>query len=400
MTRFRSQIILVMVVFLTLPQIAVAAEFTASERATILSLGPWPPAAIRDPGNRASGNAEAIALGKKLFFDRRLSKNDDVSCADCHQPDKGFADGFKLNTGYGKITRHTPAITNLRWNSWFGWGGEADSLWAQSIRPMLSRNEMAGTPTGIRRAITQDKELTCRFRAAFDRDPAGLPKYDLLVLVAKALAAWQETLVTQETPFDLFRNALAAADTEAMNKYPSSARRGLKIFAGRGRCTFCHFGPRFSNGEFGNIGVSFFVAKGEVDHGRYGGLRTLKKSPYNLLGKYNDDPTRRNAIRTRHVRPRHRNWGEFKVPSLRNVAETAPYMHNGSISSLEDVVRFYDELDEERLHTDGEKILRPLGLSDREKGDLRNFLLTLSAPVSNEKAAPLPVRCPNLPNQE
>jgi cytochrome c peroxidase len=367
------------VMLLTTPGALLAEEFTSSERATILSLGPWPPAIVLDHSNRASGDARAIKFGKKLFTDKRLSKDNLVSCAGCHKPELAFADGMALNEGYKKITRNTPAVVNLRWNNWFGWGGEADSLWAQSIRPILSRNEMAATPSGIRRAIINEPDLSCLFKATFDLDPADLKKQDVLVLVAKALAAFQETLVTGITAFDRFRNAMKAGDNKAMSRYPPAAKRGLKIFAGSGRCTFCHFGPRFSNGEFSNIGVPFFVAKGKVDQGRYGGIRTLKKNPYNLLGKFNDDSTGKNAVRTRHVLQRHRNWGEFKVPSLRNVARTAPYMHNGSVATLAGVVEFYSELDEERLHTDGEKILRPLNLTDQSKADLRAFLESLSS---------------------
>jgi cytochrome c peroxidase len=383
--------IVLTVIALTTPGTLLAEEFTSSERATILSLGPWPPAVIRDHSNRASGDARAIEFGKILFTDKRLSKDNFVSCAGCHKPELAFTDGMALNQGYKKITRNTPAVINLRWNNWFGWGGEADSLWAQSIRPILSRNEMAATPSGIRRAIIRSPDLTCLFKATYDLDPADLDKHENLVLIAKALAAYQETLVTGVTEFDYFRNAMQAGNREAMSRYPAAAKRGLKIFAGSGRCTFCHFGPRFSNGEFSNIGVPFFIAKGKVDQGRYGGIRTLKKNPYNLLGKFNDDNTGKNTVRTRHVFQRHRNWGEFKVPSLRNVARTPPYMHNGSIANLAGVVEFYSALDEERLHTDGEKILRPLNLTDKGKADLRAFLETLSSVPVSEKMTPDPI---------
>ncbi|MBT4966748.1 MAG: hypothetical protein HOM79_11045 [Alphaproteobacteria bacterium] len=392
MNVLKSLSILLTTAMLTMPGVLAAEDFSPSERATILSLGPWPPALVQDSGNRASGDLKAIEFGKKLFNDKRLSKDDQVSCADCHKPELAFTDGMALNEGYKKITRNTPAVTNLRWNNWFGWGGEADSLWAQSIRPILSRNEMAATPSGIRRVVINDPDLSCRFKATFNLDPAGLGKHELLVLIAKALAAYQETLVTDVTAFDHFRDALLAGDRNAMSRYPRAARRGLKIFAGSGRCTFCHFGPRFSNGEFSNIGVPFFVAKGKVDQGRYGGIRTLKRSPYNLLGKFNDDGTAKNTVRTQHVTQRHRNWGEFKVPSLRNVARTAPYMHNGSVATLADVVEFYSDLNEERLHTDGEKILRPLNLTDQNKTDLLAFLETLSSGLVTKPGSPDPFR--------
>ena len=127
--------------------------------------------------------------------------------------------------------------------------------------------------------------------------------------------------------------------------------------------------------------MPFFVKPAGVDPGRQGGIKRLLSSPYNLLGDHNDDATRGNAVGTRHLRPEHRNFGEFKVPTLRNLTLTAPYMHNGSIASLRDVVRHYSELDEDRLHSDGERILKPLMLSAGEIDDLVAFLETLSPPA-------------------
>ena len=118
---------------------------------------------------------------------------------------------------------------------------------------------------------------------------------------------------------------------------------------------------------------------GRVDTGRYGGIRRLQASPYTLLGAFNDDPKRSTATSTRHVSLAHRNYGEFRVPSLRNVARTAPYMHDGSLATLRDVIRHYSDLDENRLHADGESILRPLRLSDAEIDDLVAFLESLTS---------------------
>jgi cytochrome c peroxidase len=126
--------------------------------------------------------------------------------------------------------------------------------------------------------------------------------------------------------------------------------------------------------------VPFFVAPGKVDPGRQGGIEKLKQNPFNLLGRYNDERSGASAVKTKHVQVQHRNFGEFRVPSLRGVARTAPYMHNGSLATLADVVGFYSELNEERLHADGEKILKPLHLTPQESEDLRAFLDSLSAP--------------------
>jgi cytochrome c peroxidase len=205
----------------------------------------------------------------------------------------------------------------------------------------------------------------------------------VLVNVAKALAAFQETIVTGRTPFDDFRDALERGDTAALRRYPLTAQRGLAIFVGRGRCSVCHFGSNFTNGEFDDVGVPHFAEKGRVDTGRFGVIAALKASPFTLRGHYNDDPLAAPGLATRYVEPLHRNWGEFRVPSLRNVARTAPYMHNGSLATLADVVRHYSEVDEDRLHgTPGQRLVRPLRLTPEEKADLVAFLETLSSDVA------------------
>jgi len=139
----------------------------------------------------------------------------------------------------------------------------------------------------------------------------------------------------------------------------------------------CHGGARFSNGEFADTGLPFFVRPGSVDPGRHGGIDALRASTYNLLSRWADGA---DATKTRHVRQQPRNFGEFKVPSLRHVAQTAPYMHDGQLATLDAVVQHYSELNVDRLHADGERILAPLKLSAREKEDLVAFLRTLSAP--------------------
>ena len=208
------------------------------------------------------------------------------------------------------------------------------------------------------------------------QNPEALADIEVLVLVAKALAAYQETLVTPRTRFDRFRDALAARDSEAMAAYPEAAKRGLKLFAGRGKCSVCHFGPAFSNGEFGDVGRPFFTGGGKVDPGRFEGVQNVKASPYTRAGHFADRPDP--YAPSQFLALNHRNWGEWRVPSLRNVAHTAPYMHDGSLATLADVVRHYSEVDMERLHTDGEALIRPLRLSEAEIADLVAFLETLS----------------------
>lgn len=350
--------------------------FTDAEIARILAHGPWPSKLQPDPSNRVSGNAYAIAFGERLFFDTRLSANGRVSCATCHQPGKFFTDGEARSSGLARSDRNAPSLVDLRGRRWFGWDGAHDSLWSQSIRPLLDSSEMGMSARSIASLVRREPDLSCHFRRAFGAAP---PEDDLRVLadVGKALAAFQETLVSSPTPFDAFREALARGDRAGMASYPDAAKRGLRIFVGRGGCNNCHTGAAFSNGEFHDIGLRFFTGRGRVDAGRHAGIERLKGDPFNLLGPYNDDASRTTATSTRHVVQEHRNFGEFRVPSLRNVAGTAPYMHDGSLATLDDVVRHYSEIDEDRLHVHGERILEPLRFSDAEGADLVAFLRTL-----------------------
>jgi len=369
-------------------------HFSADEKRRILAHGPWPPPRVHDPGNAWSGQRAAIELGQELFFEPRLSRDDVFACATCHEPALAFADGRERSLGRGLLDRNSPSLWNAVHERWYGWDGAADSLWHQSIRPILDAREMASTPALVRESIAGDAELACRYRRAFGAAPDAHDEQTVLVRAAKAIGAFVATLVSGRTPFDDFRDALARGDTRAMARYPAEAQRGLKLFVGRGRCFVCHAGPMFSNGEFGDTGLNFFVRPGEVDPGRQAGIAALRASPYNLLGRFSDAPAAGAATtKTRHVEPQHRNFGEFKVPSLRNVGLTAPYMHDGQKASLEAVVRHYSELDLERLHTDGERILEPLHLSARESQDLLIFLVTLSDSGARSWQRPALSRC-------
>ena len=369
------------VVLLALATVVSAAEditeFTPAELGRIASHGPWPLPWTPDPGNRVSGNPAALRLGHDLFFEPRLSANRRIACAFCHKPAQGFQDGRAAARGLAEGVRNTPGLLNVRHQRWFGWDGGHDNLWSAGLRPILDTREMGGSAARAARVLRSKAALDCHYRIAFGK-PADASDPELLVNIAKAIAAWQETLVSPASPFDLFRDALERKDANAAAAYPAAAKRGLRLFLGRGQCTTCHAGPLFTNGEFGDIGVPFFIKPEGVDPGRQSGIKRLLASPWNLLGTYNDDATRGNATGTKFLRPEHRNFGEFKVPSLRNLKLTAPYMHNGSLATLRDVVRHYSELDEDRLHADGERILKPLRLSEAESSDLVTFLESLS----------------------
>ncbi|MEP2979108.1 MAG: cytochrome c peroxidase [Lentilitoribacter sp.] len=338
--------------------------------------GPWPPEYYVDPSNIVSGNRDAIKLGEALFADPILSKNGEMSCQSCHDPATGFSDALPRAVGKKILDRNTPSLMNLRSHRWFGWAGGSDNIWAQSIDPILNADEMGHDRNSLKEAITSSSNLS-----AYDDLFGPIAQHDgneVLVNISKALAAYQETLVTGQTSFDRFRNALEAGDFKAASKYPASAQRGLKLFLGRGNCAFCHSGPAFTNGEFHDAGVPYFISETRVDEGRYGGLKALKQSPYTLAGEFSDDPAKSGAWAVNQVRFQHSDFGTFRVPGLRGALHSAPYMHNGSLSDLATVVDHYDMINMERLHVDGEAILQPLGLSDPEKEDLVTFLKSLS----------------------
>ena len=356
-------------------------ELGGPEIRRILRHGPWPVAAGRDPSNRVSGHPIAIALGQRLFFDARLSATGAIACATCHVPAQGWTDGRPRAVGLAPLDRNTPALVNVALHRWFSWDGRADSLWSQSVKPILDPREMGGGAPRVAALVREDRALACLYEKAYGATPGAVADDErLLVDAGKALAAFLETLTSGRTAFDDFRDALARGDEAAATRYPEAARRGARIFVGKGNCSVCHFGPAFTNGEFHDVGVPFLAAPGRVDAGRHGGIKQLRADRLNLLGPHSDDATRASAVKTRHVELQHVNFGQFKTPSLRNVTLTAPYMHDGRYATLRDVVRHYSELDMERIHTHGEQLLRPLRLSDGEIDDLVAFLETLTDP--------------------
>ncbi|MBI3370984.1 MAG: hypothetical protein HY017_04390 [Betaproteobacteria bacterium] len=374
-----------------------AVRFDENETAMILRHGPWPQPPVRDPSNRVSGNPAAIALGRALFFERRLSPGGVVSCAHCHAASRSWTDARAQAAGIGELVRNTPSLWNVGRNRWFGWDGGSDSLWSFAIRPILHPAEMGADAGHVALSLRADRQLACLYEGAFGLPGNRSPANDERVLVnaAKALAAYVETFVSGRTPFDDFRDALERGDAASAARYPLEAQRGLKIFAGRGNCAMCHFGPNFSNGEFHDTGIPFFV-KGGVDPGRHAGIQRLGADRFNLLGNYNDDRSGDSATKTRHVDAQHRNFGEFKTPSLRNVELSAPYMHNGRFATLREVVLHYSEIRADRLHSDGEALLKPLKLSPREADDLVAFLRSLTDPQAEQTALALsgiPNRC-------
>jgi cytochrome c peroxidase len=332
-------------------------EFTESEIRAILAHGPWPAPLAADPTNRASGRRAALELGERLFFDTRLSADGRFSCGSCHVPERNWTDNRVRGLAAAEVERNTPTLMNARLGRWYGWDGGADSLWSQSIRPILDRRELGASPRHVAELMRKDEELSCRYRRTFGAAPSPLDDEEVLVNVGKILAAFQESFETPPTPFDGFRNALARGEPLKAGLYSEAAQRGLKIFVGKGSCSSCHSGPNFTNGEFRNNGFS-------TDAGRTEGFRVVRASRFNLASGYNDDPQKRT------IPVEEPEAGAFKVPTLRHLMLTAPYGHDGKRETLAEVVRHYSEK--------GSKALPALKLSAAEQTDLVVFLESVS----------------------
>jgi len=344
-------------------------SFNDAELKTILSHGPWPTPIGPDPSNRVSGKPDAIELGTVLFFDQRLSGSGTKACATCHVPERNWTDNLSRGVGMAQLDRNTPTLMNLRGQRWYGWDGGADSLWSQSLRPILDVRELAATPRHVANLLRNDEELSCRYRRVFGASPSPTDDDAVFVNVGKVLAAFQETLVSGRTPFDHFRDALARGESLSSQTYSTPAQRGLQIFIGKGGCSACHSGGNFTSGEFFKTGLSRAESQAKPDPGRPKGIRELRESRFNLLSAYNDDATGAGAARTRQVAFAEEGDGRFKVPTLRNLMLTGPYGHNGEVDTLAEVVR--------RHAADGQPAGAP-SLTPREQTDLVVFLESLS----------------------
>ena len=350
---------------------------SAAEIARVVENGPWPPTVAPDPTNRVSGMPEAIAFGRRMFFNPRFSPNGYIACVACHQPDRGFTDNLPRARGLAPVERNAIALQNLRQVRVWGWGGASDSLWMASLRPILDPREIGASAERVAFMIETGDSSPCYYRAAFGAYPSAHDPETVVVNVAKALAAYEETLVTGRTPFDDFRDALARGESP-LPTYPVAAQRGLKIFFGRGNCFACHKGPNFTDAAFRGTGVAAFVGQANPDTGHFEGLQTLRASRFNLLGRYNDDAAKAGPGGAREIKVDVRERAKWRTPSLRNVAVTAPYLHNGTAASLYDVVRRYAKSGSAQTFVDDERKVRRVDLSPLDIEDLVAFLNTLT----------------------
>ncbi|MCZ6689166.1 MAG: cytochrome-c peroxidase [Planctomycetota bacterium] len=293
---------------------------------------------------------EKIALGRQLFWDPRLSIDGTISCATCHDPMLGWSNGKAVATGVGgqKGNRSAPTVINSGYNKVQFWDGREPTLEAQALGPIQNPIEMGHTLRGVEATLSKVTGYVEQFKSVFGTPVTASG-------IAKAIAAFERTLLSGDSPVDRFE----AGDTSALNE---SATRGLTIFKSkRGNCSTCHAGSNFTDDVYHNLGVG--IEATEPDLGRWGALPKSKREEADK--------------------------GAFKTPTLRDVALTAPYMHDGSEATLEDVIDFYDRGGNKNPNLDKE--MKLLNLSARDKKDLIALLEALTGEIRpNGSPPPLP----------
>jgi len=366
-------------------------------RQRLLQLSPLGEAPV-DSTNRFSGDPQAAEFGRWLFYEPRLSRNQQVSCATCHQPAHAFADTRKLAKGLSIGSRHTQSLLNAAHQHWLTWNGRADSLWSQALHPFQNDHEMGLTQVEVIQRIREIAQLRSRYEAIFGALPqadndAGVGR--AFAQVGKSIAAFERRLQTGPSPLDGWLEKLRAGDASPTATFSVEAIRGALLFVGAADCVRCHNGPLLSDGEFHMIGVPESSGGMPTDRGRLEGVETLRKDPFNAAGAHSDDPHGSHAKVTLATVVNPESWGQFRTPSLRSAALSPPYMHQGQLASLEDVVRFYNTLEgATALDHHAETVLQPLHLSDSELADLVFFLQAAqgSMPAAQATADPFPDR--------
>lgn len=383
--------------------------WTDAERRKILSHSALPPVPP-DPTNRFADDEDAAMFGRRIFFDNGFSTARLMSCASCHLPSRGWADGRALPVGFHPSRRHAPSVLDSGHQRWLFWDGRADSLWAQALDPFEDFFELRSSRVRVIKRIATDREL----RRAYERAIGALPSRRTLnsipgdatparpegdpwreawdamdpaaqdeinrayANVGKSLAAFQRKLVSGPSPFDRYVESLESGGDGDGHLSPS-AERGLRLFIDRANCRTCHAASRFSDGAFHATGVPSVLPDGAPDAGRFAAMDRLRADEFGTGGAYSDDPTGSRARIVAATRASGSDYAAFRTPSLRNVARTGPYMHGGQFETLEDVVRFYSTLEGAvRYDHHGQSVLEPLGLDEQEIADLVAFLESLS----------------------
>ena len=379
-------------------------EVRAISSLALSNLGAPPP----DPSNAVADNQQAANLGHALFFDKRLSANGEVSCASCHQPERGFTDGLAHARGIGQLDRKTMSVVGAAHSTWQFWDGRKDSLWSQALGPLeaskehgLTRSEVAEIVAGAYpeqyKAVfgaLPNLDDAARFpaRASPQGDAAAQAAWaemtpadqdsvtEVFVNVGKALAAYERGLEPTPTRFDTYAEAVANGDAAGESALSPEEVAGLKLFVGKAGCVTCHTGPLLTDESFHNTGVPA-VAELPPDLGRLRGAQLVRTDEFNCLSRYSDaDPAQCRALKGLKADV----FGlerAYKVPSLRDVTAHAPYMHAGQFSTLREVLEHYNNAP---TAPSGYSEIHPLGLSETELDQLEAFLKTLGSDPSRQ----------------
>ena len=378
-----------------------AEERTMLRSLSLSSLPPLPP----DPSNSHADDPAAAALGRALFFDTRLSGNGKVACATCHVPEKGFQDGTPLGHGVGETGRRTMPVPGTAYSAWQFWDGRADSQWEQALGPLESAVEHGGDRTQYARVLAA--HYRAEYEATFGAMPdlAGLPRRAgpvadtaaraawgrvpavrqneisrVYANIGKAIAAYERRIGYAPSRFDRYVDTeLAGRPHNATDAFTSDEEAGLRIFIGKGSCTNCHNGALLTDQHFHNTGIPLSRLVTSVDSGRTVGVRQATAGEFSCTSRYSDAKSDdcdelRFAITEGPELVR-----AFKTPSLRNVADRAPYMDAGQLATLDEVVAHYSAAPRAPF---GHSELKPLHLSPAEQRQLVAFLRTLSGPIS------------------
>lgn len=365
-----------------------------------------------DPSNEVADSELAAELGHRLYFDTRLSGNGSVSCASCHKPELMFTDGLPLAVGTDIGTRHTPSLVGISYSPWFYWDGRKDSQWSQALAPLESSHEHNTDRLRIARTVAEDDRYRDLYESIFgsiltiplepfSATPLGNESQQTAWMelshsqqkninqvfsnVGKVIAAYQRKIIPGRSRFDEYIDALKLSSTNENEIYSSSEIAGLALFIGEAQCVTCHNGPLLTNNEFHNTGV--LAISGQLPSmGRYDGVRAAREDPFNCLGLYSG-ANRSECIELRFARDNNELVGAQKTPTLRNIADTAPYMHGGQITTLTQVIEHYNEAPVSMLNHNEAK---PLELRPVQLRQLEDFLLTLSAPLATEEHWLLP----------
>ncbi len=366
-----------------------------------------------DPSNRWADDREAAALGHRLFFDTRLSANGRVSCASCHDPRMDFQDGVPLAKGVGTTDRRTMPIAATAYSPFLFWDGRKDSQWAQALGPLESAVEHGGSRAQYAHVVR------AHYRSQYERvfgpmpDLGGVPSVagpvsdpaassawqtmtqdqrdsvtEVFVNVGKAIAAYERQIQFGASRFDRFVSEWRKTGKRPNGILDQKELAGFALFQGKANCTQCHNGPLLTNNEFHNTGVPMRPGMPE-DRGRIAAVAAVKADEFNCRSRWSDARSDQCQELDFLAPASASQQRAFKVPSLRNVAERAPYMHAGQFGTLSEVLSHYNRAP---AAPNGTTELKPLGLNSAELDQLEAFLRTLSGGLSGPRellAAPV-----------